>query len=203
MTLSRTLSIVAAFLLTIGLSDASAKGPAVATAKGVSTYSVSLASSGKDKEEEEDAMDQIAECLDSDTLADCVNCCIDAFGSDDPGLFYVCTEECSDSCEDGDDCEDSEAECDVDLDPAAKPTTDTGMVSAKLIVTVDTKTVDTKTKETDVEPETDDPMDTLTECLDSDTLAECVNCCLDGFVDDSGMFYICVEECADSCPSGL
>jgi len=198
MTLSRTLSLAAAFLLSTGLSVASAKGPAVASAKGVSTYGSVLVASDKE-EEEEDEMDQIAECLDSDTLADCVNCCVDAFGADDPGLFYVCTEECSDSCEDGDDCEDSEAECDVDLDTetSAKPTTDVGMVDAKLITTVDSKT-----KGSDVEPETDDPMDILTECLDSDTLAECVNCCLDGFVDDSGMFYICVEDCADSCPSG-
>ena len=201
MTLSRTLSLAAAIALSLGFSQASAKGLAVAPVKGGSSFDVSLTPTVEDEEEEEDdAMDQIAECLDSDTLADCVNCCVDAFGSDEPDLFYVCTEECSDACEDGEDCEDSEAVCDVDLEtePAAKPTTNVGIALVKVA-----DTVDSKTKGTDVEPETDDPMDTLTECLDSDTLAECVNCCLDGFVDDHGMFYVCVEECSDSCPSGL
>jgi hypothetical protein len=200
MTLSRTLSLAAALVLSFGLSEASAKGLAVAPAKGASTPLVSVVPAVEKEEEEDDAMDQLTECLDSDTLADCVNCCVDAFGADDPGMFYVCTEECSDSCESGEDCEDSEAECEVDLDTevVAKPTTDVRMVSAKGLVSVEAKT-----KGSDVEPETDDPMDILTECLDSDTLAECVNCCLDGFVDDHGMFYVCVEECADSCPSGL
>ena len=52
-------------------------------------------------EEEEDPMAEVATCLDSDTLGECVNCCLDAF-VDDPSMFYVCVEECSDACEDED-----------------------------------------------------------------------------------------------------
>ncbi len=49
----------------------------------------------------------------------------------------------------------------------------------------------------------DDPMTILWECLDSDTLGECVNCCLDEFLDEPGLFYVCVEECSDQCETDL
>ena len=57
-------------------------------------------------------MAEVATCLDSDTLGECVNCCLEAF-VDDPSMFYVCVEECSDACEDDDGLEGSEDVCDV------------------------------------------------------------------------------------------
>lgn len=190
MTPSRTISIAAALILPLGLSVASAKAPAVVSAKTVTRLDLSTSPIVED---EEDEMDQIAECLDSDTKADCVNCCLEEF-VDDGGLFTVCVEECNDACDDSDTCADSEDECTVDLSTeiAAKPSANAGIPVARAITATSS---DSKASGGGLE--SDDPV----ECLDSDTLSECVNCCVEEFVDDADMLYMCVEDCADSCPS--
>ncbi len=144
--------------------------------------SSSLVSPALAEEAEDDPMTILWECLDSDTLGECVNCCLDEF-LDEPGLFYVCVEECSIQC-----------------DPADKgghPNPPHRISPSDTGSSEDEKPAGLKLEEED------GPKDIIADCLDSDTLGECVNCCLDEFLDEPGLFYVCVEECSDQCETDL
>ena len=190
---ARTPALVAALtlVLSFGSSVAFARSGAQVS---LSTAQVSAAPDlGGEEEEEEDPMAEVATCLDSDTLGECVNCCLDAF-VDDPSMFYVCVEECSDACEDDDGLEGSEDVCDVSEDNAPSGKTSVAIATgASAIRTLSTTA--RRAAESDGGVQTADPDD----CLDSDTLGECVNCCLDSFVDEPADFQACADECANQC----
>ena len=135
--------------------------------------SASLVSPALAEEAEDDPMTILWECVDSDTLGECVNCCLDEF-LDDPGIFYVCVEQCSDQCV----ADLYDPNFDRSLDVCEMPLFET-------------------------KPEGDSSKDPIADCLDSDSLGECVNCCLDEFLKEPGLFYVCVEQCSDQCESDL
>ncbi len=251
MTPSRTLSLAAALLLPLGVLAAPAQAssdtvdaasPSAEPARFVPGFGGGGGKEGTgprdtlwpDPSIEEDPLGLIAACLDSETLGDCVNCCLDEF-LDDPGVFYVCVEECSDSCD-----AELEASWAVSLDLDSEPAADEAQCGMEAMASDGFKPgvggggeeegplgnngspqfkpgdgggIEDEgplgnndglyEKPAEDGPQAEDPKGTLAACLDSDTLGECVNCCLDGFLDDPGLFYVCVEECSLQCDSDL